>query len=80
MSATTTQAVEAGHYAHECFDVYSKEVLENRMLPHAFDGLKPVLILPLIGSAIVGLLMYYVVGEPVAMVLAVNCAPQPMRP
>lgn len=42
MSATTTQAVEAGHYAHECFDVYSKEVLENRMLPHAFDGLKPV--------------------------------------
>ena len=29
-----------------------------------------MLILPLIGSAIVGLLMYYVVGEPVAMVLA----------
>jgi PTS system fructose-specific IIC component len=34
------------------------------------DGLKPVLILPLFGTAIVGLLMYYVVGEPVAVALA----------
>ncbi len=34
------------------------------------DGLKPVLILPLLGSAIVGLLMIYVLGEPVAAALA----------
>jgi PTS system fructose-specific IIC component len=34
------------------------------------DGLKPVLILPLLGTAIVGLLMYYVVGGPVAIALA----------
>lgn len=34
------------------------------------DGLKPVLILPLVGTAIVGLLMYYVVGGPVAVALA----------
>jgi PTS system fructose-specific IIC component len=34
------------------------------------DGLKPVLILPLLGTAIVGLLMYYVVGGPVAVALA----------
>ncbi|OQW87922.1 MAG: PTS fructose transporter subunit EIIBC [Rhodoferax ferrireducens] len=33
------------------------------------DGLKPVLILPLLGTAIVGLLMYYVVGGPVAVAL-----------
>ncbi len=33
------------------------------------DGLKPVLILPLLGSAIVGLLMYYVVGGPVYVAL-----------
>ena len=39
-------------------------------LPRTLAGLKPVLILPLLGSLIVGLLMYYVVGEPVAAALA----------
>ncbi|MCM5558914.1 PTS fructose transporter subunit IIC [Pleomorphomonas sp. JP5] len=34
------------------------------------DGLKPVLILPLLGTTIVGLLMVYVLGEPVAVALA----------
>jgi PTS system fructose-specific IIC component len=34
------------------------------------DGLKPVLILPLLGSTIVGLLMIYVIGTPVAEALA----------
>ncbi|MDR3413349.1 MAG: fructose-specific PTS transporter subunit EIIC [Formivibrio sp.] len=38
-------------------------------LPRTLEGLKPVLILPLLGSTIVGLLMYYVVGEPVAVAL-----------
>ncbi len=33
-------------------------------------GLKPVLILPLLGCAIVGLLMIYVIGQPVAVALA----------
>ena len=33
------------------------------------DGLKPVLILPLLGTLVVGLLMYYVVGRPVALLL-----------
>ena len=37
-------------------------------------GLKPVLILPLLGSAIVGLLMIYVIGEPVATALAAMTA------
>lgn len=35
-------------------------------LPRSFAGLMPVLILPLLGSLIVGLLMIYVVGVPVS--------------
>jgi PTS system fructose-specific IIC component len=34
------------------------------------EGLKPVLILPLLGTTIVGLLMIYVIGQPVATALA----------
>ena len=43
---------------------------ENIKLGRNLDGLKPVLILPLLGSAIVGLLMIYVIGEPVAAALS----------
>lgn len=43
---------------------------DNIHLGRNLDGLKPVLILPLFGSTIVGLLMIYVVGEPVAMALS----------
>ncbi|WP_232630640.1 PTS fructose transporter subunit IIC [Methylobacterium sp. Leaf118] len=39
-------------------------------LPRNLEGLKPVLILPLLATAITGLLMVYVVGVPVAAVLA----------
>jgi PTS system fructose-specific IIC component len=39
-------------------------------LPRNLAGIKPVLILPLLGAAIVGLLMVYVVGTPVSFVLA----------
>jgi len=39
-------------------------------LPRALEGLKPVLILPLLGTLLTGLLMIYVVGTPVAEVLA----------
>ena len=35
-------------------------------LPRGLEGLKPVLLLPLLGSAIVGLLMLMVIGHPVA--------------
>jgi PTS system fructose-specific IIC component len=38
-------------------------------LPNTLAGLKPVLILPLLGSAITGLLMIYVVGTPVSIAL-----------
>ena len=43
---------------------------DNINLGRNLDGLKPVLILPLLGSTIVGLLMIYVIGEPVAAALA----------
>lgn len=38
-------------------------------LPQHFEGLKPVLVIPLLSTLAVGLLMVYVVGEPVALVL-----------
>lgn len=43
---------------------------ENINLGRNLDGLKPVLILPLLGSTIVGLMMIYVIGAPVASALA----------
>ena len=38
---------------------------DNIKLPSSLEGLMPVLILPLLSTAIVGLLMVYVIGEPV---------------
>ncbi|MCB0194081.1 MAG: PTS fructose-like transporter subunit IIB [Anaerolineae bacterium] len=38
-------------------------------LPRGLEGLKPILILPLLGSAVTGLLMIYVVGTPVKYAL-----------
>lgn len=42
----------------------------NIRLPRSLDGLKPVFILPLLGTLLTGLLMVYVVGTPVAAALA----------
>ncbi|MFP2930770.1 fructose-specific PTS transporter subunit EIIC, partial [Pyxidicoccus sp. 3LG] len=39
-------------------------------LPANLEGLKPVLILPLLSSLVVGLLMVYVIGAPVAAVMS----------
>jgi PTS system fructose-specific IIC component len=39
-------------------------------LPRSLEGLKPVLILPVLGTLLVGLLMMYVLGTPVAQLLA----------
>ncbi|GGB43882.1 PTS fructose transporter subunit IIBC [Tistrella bauzanensis] len=46
----------------------------NIRLHKNLEGLKPVLILPILGSLLTGLLMIYVVGEPVAELLAVLSA------
>ncbi|MFZ1679947.1 MAG: fructose-specific PTS transporter subunit EIIC, partial [Rhizobiaceae bacterium] len=48
----------------------AKFLSDNIPLPRTLAGLKPVLILPLFATLITGLLMYYVVGGPVAAVLA----------
>ncbi|MDO6586811.1 PTS fructose-like transporter subunit IIB [Salipiger sp. 1_MG-2023] len=39
-------------------------------LPQTLEGLKPVLILPLLSTLVTGLVMVYIVGEPVAAILA----------
>ncbi len=39
-------------------------------LPRTLEGLKPVLLLPLLGSAVVGVLMMMVIGAPVAAVMS----------
>lgn len=39
-------------------------------LPRSVDALKPMIILPLVGTAVVGLMMHYVIGTPVAAILA----------
>ncbi len=58
--------IVAGFIAGYSTDWMSKTI----KLPNALAGLKPILILPLLGSAITGLLMIYVVGTPVAAALA----------
>ncbi|WP_207458743.1 PTS fructose-like transporter subunit IIB [Azospirillum sp. SYSU D00513] len=52
----------AGYVARACRDYIR--------LPATLEGLKPVLIIPLIATLIVGLLMIYVVGAPVAAIMA----------
>ncbi|KAF1026739.1 MAG: PTS system fructose-specific EIIB'BC component [Burkholderia plantarii] len=49
---------------------YSALLINRHLKLHRnLEGLKPVLIIPLLSTLIVGLLMLYVVGTPVAMVL-----------
>ncbi|UTH74291.1 PTS fructose transporter subunit IIC [Chromobacterium sp. IIBBL 290-4] len=49
---------------------YGTRELNRRIkLGQHLDGLKPVLILPVLGSLLTGLLMIYVVGQPVAALL-----------
>jgi len=45
---------------------FTKWLNDSIKLPRTLQGLKPVLILPLVSSLVVGLLMFYVVGTPVA--------------
>jgi PTS system fructose-specific IIC component len=42
---------------------------DNIKLPANLEGLKPVLVIPLISTLVVGLLMVYVIGEPVSAIL-----------
>ena len=47
----------------------AKWMKENINLPKNFAGLVPILIIPFFGSAIVGLLMIYVIGSPVKAIM-----------
>ena len=55
----------AGFLAGYLVDFLNKKIKLNKNL----EGLKPVLILPLISSLIVGLVMIYIIGPPVKIVL-----------
>jgi PTS system fructose-specific IIC component len=57
----------AGFIAGYGTDWFNRHIKLHRNL----EGLKPVLILPILGSLLTGLLMIYVVGTPVAELLAV---------
>jgi fructose PTS system EIIBC or EIIC component len=57
--------IVAGFVAGYATDFFNKKI----NLPASLAGLKPVLILPLLGSLVTGLLMIYVIGTPVSAVL-----------
>lgn len=58
--------IVAGFIAGYSTDFFNKHIKLHRNL----EGLKPVLILPLLGTLLTGLLMVYVVGTPVAEAMA----------
>ncbi len=49
---------------------YTTQLLKKYIkLPRNLEGLKPILLIPLIASAVTGLLMIYVIGEPVKAIM-----------
>ncbi|CNH93209.1 PTS fructose transporter subunit IIBC [Yersinia pekkanenii] len=48
----------------------AKAISTKLHLPQSMEALKPILIIPLVASLIVGLVMIYVVGTPVAKIMA----------
>jgi PTS system fructose-specific IIC component len=70
MLATTLGAGFLGGIAAGFLAGYVTRALATYIkLPQNFEGLKPVLILPLLSTLIVGLIMIYVLGPPVTAVL-----------
>jgi PTS system fructose-specific IIC component len=47
----------------------AKWMRDHIKLPANFEGLKPVLVIPLLSTLVVGLLMVYVIGEPVHAIM-----------
>jgi len=47
----------------------AKAMRDYIKLPANFEGLKPVLVIPLLSTLVVGLLMVYVIGEPVRFIM-----------
>ncbi|MCH4562484.1 PTS fructose-like transporter subunit IIB [Halomonas sp. EGI 63088] len=48
----------------------AKAVAQRVKLPSSVESLKPILIIPLVASLVTGLVMIYIVGEPVAGILS----------
>jgi PTS system fructose-specific IIC component len=48
----------------------AKWLRDSLPFPESLEGLKPVLVIPLIASIVVGMLMIYVIGTPIAALLA----------
>nr|WP_298413375.1 PTS fructose-like transporter subunit IIB [uncultured Halomonas sp.] len=48
----------------------AKAVIRYVKLPSSVESLKPILIIPLVASLVTGLVMIYLIGEPVAAILA----------
>jgi PTS system fructose-specific IIC component len=71
MLAGTVGAGFLGAIAGGFIAGYAVSALNRHIrLPRGLDGLKPVLLLPLLGAAITGVLMLMVIGEPMAQVMA----------
>ena len=70
MLAATLGAGFLGGIAAGFLAGYLTRALSNAIrLPESFEGLKPVLILPLLSTLAVGLIMIYVIGPPVTAAL-----------
>ncbi|NSM56003.1 PTS fructose transporter subunit IIBC, partial [Serratia marcescens] len=48
----------------------ARAISHGLRLPASLEALKPILVIPLLASLVTGLLMLYVVGKPVAGMLA----------
>lgn len=71
MLAGTVGAGFLGAIAAGFIAGYSVKLLNRWIrLPRGLEGLKPVLLLPLLGAAIVGVLMMMVIGTPMAVVMS----------
>jgi len=71
MLATSLGAGFLGGIAAGFIAGYGTDFLNRCIrLPRNLDGLKPMLILPVLGTLLTGLLMIYVVGTPVAQLLS----------
>ncbi|CAK9885402.1 MAG: PTS system fructose-specific EIIB'BC component [Candidatus Erwinia impunctatus] len=70
MLASTVNAGFLGGIIAGFIAGYAAKFLSTKVrLPQSMEALKPILIIPLIGSLITGLLMIYVVGTPIAKVM-----------
>jgi PTS system fructose-specific IIC component len=70
MLATTLGAGFLGGIAAGFFAGYVTRLMNDHIrLPQNFEGLKPVLVLPLLSTLVVGLVMIFVVGPPVKIML-----------